>query len=109
MSRIKCRQCELINFASNQNCQRCGANLSPNESLASGLSKSSRSIFSSVIKILILLLIGISCYIGYSKYVEESNKVVQQYNRQQEEQKEMKKAYGEAIKNEIKKIPTPTP
>jgi hypothetical protein len=106
MSRINCRKCNLINFASDSNCRRCGNDLSGKKSKASDTVKPPRS---SLFKLMVLLIVGFVCYIGYTKYTEESTKVVQQFQKKQEEQKNIKGAYFESIKNEVKKIPRPTP
>ena len=109
MSRINCRKCQLINFTSESNCRRCGNELSPKKSSGTKTLKPPGSFFSSFFKLLIVVMAGVVCYIGYTKYNEESNRVAQQYQRKQQEQQQIKGSYVNTIKNEIKKIPSPTP
>jgi hypothetical protein len=99
----------LINFTSESNCRRCGTELSPKKSNGTKSIRPPGSVLASLFKLVILVFAGAVCYIGYTKYTEESKKVVQQYDRKQAEQQQIKGAYVNTIKNEIKKIPSPKP
>jgi hypothetical protein len=109
MSRINCRKCNLVNFGTDQNCRRCGIELSPQKSSGKTLPNFSGSLFPFLFKIFVLAIIGGICYLGYLTYLEETGKVVQQRIRIQEEKERIKNGYVDSIKKEVKKIATPTP
>jgi hypothetical protein len=109
MSRVNCRQCNLVNFADELNCRRCGNDLVPRKESGSRNFALPGFFFSSIVKLLILSIIGGICYFGYSVYVEESGKVVQQQIRKKAEQERIQNAYVDSIKKEVKKVATPTP
>jgi hypothetical protein len=109
MSRINCRKCNLINFASDFNCRRCGNELYPGKSGNSGFSISLVSLFPFLFKILLVAVVGGICYLGYTTYLEESEKVAKESIRIREEKEKMKSAYVDSIKKEVRKIQTPTP
>jgi hypothetical protein len=108
MSRIRCKKCDLINFATDTSCKRCGAEMNPKKSSSSKLSLD----FSGIRRILFYLIIVVIGYFAYQKFVEQTYELKQQVDSQSSFKKEPPKpppGYQNLIKNEIKKLPSPSP